>query len=51
MSVTPRVERLPLSMGPLASAVRDGTLPAGASADVPQTRRRGASTLDCVASR
>lgn len=29
MSVSPIVERLPLTLGPLAAAVRDGTLPAG----------------------
>jgi bacillithiol synthase len=37
MSVTPRVERLPLPLGPLASAVRDGTLPVGVTAEVPRT--------------
>ncbi len=37
MSVTPIVERLSLAMGPLAMAVRDGTLPAGFTAERPQT--------------
>ena len=37
MSVTPRVERLALAMGPLATAVREGRLPAGATADIPRT--------------
>ena len=36
MSVTPLVERLPLAMGSLASAVRDGTLPAGSTAEIPR---------------
>ena len=37
MSVMPFVERLPLAMGPLALAVRDGTLPAGSTAEIPRT--------------
>ncbi len=37
MSVTPRVERLSLAMGPLATAVRDGTLPAGFTAETPRS--------------
>ncbi len=39
MSVTAQVERLPLAMGALATAVRDGTLPQGMSLDVPRDRR------------
>ena len=37
MSVTPLVERLPLAMGPLAVAVRDGTLPPGFTAETPRS--------------
>ncbi len=36
MSVMPFVERLPLAMGPLALAVRDGTLPTGSTAEIPR---------------
>lgn len=36
MSVMPFVERLPLAMGPLALAVRDGTLPPGSTPDIPR---------------
>ncbi len=36
MSVTPLVERLPLAMGALATAVRDGTLAPGSTADIPR---------------
>lgn len=39
MSVMPIVERLPLAMGPLGAAVRDGTLPPGSAAPVPQDVR------------
>ena len=39
MSVTPQVERVPLAMGALATAVRDGTLPQGMSLHVPRDRR------------
>lgn len=35
MSVTPVVERLPLAMGALATAVREGTLPVGTMPDTP----------------
>lgn len=37
MSLTPLVERIPLATGPLAAAVRDGTLAAGSTAVRPQT--------------
>ena len=36
MSVIPLVDRLPLAMSKLAAAVRDGTLPAGHTADIPR---------------
>ena len=36
MSVMPLVERLQLATGPLASAVRDGTLPHGSTAEIPR---------------
>ncbi len=39
MSVTPIVERLPLSMSPLATAVRDGTLPPGSTAEIPRDHK------------
>ncbi len=39
MSVMPTVERLPLAMGTLATAVRDGTLPQGMSLEAPRDRR------------
>ncbi len=39
MSVAPIVERLPLAFGPLAAAMRDGTLPSGTTADVPKGLR------------
>ncbi len=39
MSVAPIVERLPLALGPLAAAMRDGALPSGTSADVPKDLR------------
>ncbi len=39
MSVAPIVERLPLALGPLAAAMRDGALPFGTTADVPRTLR------------
>jgi bacillithiol synthase len=38
MSMTPLVEHLPLAMGALAEAVRNGTLPPGHSADIPRDR-------------
>lgn len=38
MSVSPIVERLPLALGPLATAVRDGTLPAGNTELRPRSR-------------
>ena len=46
MSVTPLVERLPLAMGPLAGAVRDGTLPAGNTADVPRDLKAWREHID-----
>ena len=39
MSVMPQVERLPLAMGALATAVRDGTLPEGMAVEAPRDRR------------
>ncbi len=39
MSVSARVDRLPLAMGALASAVRDGTLPDGMTVTPPRDRR------------
>jgi bacillithiol synthase len=38
MSLTPTVEHLPLAMGALATAVRDGGLPAGPAPEMPRDR-------------
>ncbi len=36
MSVTPRVDHLPLGMGPLAAAMQTGSLPTGHAAEIPR---------------
>jgi len=48
MSVTPQVEHLPLAMGTLAAAVRDGTLPAGMTPEAPPRDHR--SWMEHIAS-
>jgi uncharacterized protein YllA (UPF0747 family) len=46
MSMTPRVERLPLAMSPLATAVRDGNLPAGFTAETPHSMQAWRNHID-----
>lgn len=46
MSVSARVERLPLAMAALASAVRDGTLPDGMCVAPPRDRRSWMEQID-----
>ncbi|MES3033128.1 MAG: bacillithiol biosynthesis BshC [Gemmatimonadota bacterium] len=46
MSVSARVDRLPLAMGGLATAVRDGTLPEGMTVPAPRDRRSWMAQID-----
>ena len=46
MSVVPTVERLPLAMGSLAAAVRDGTLPMGFTAETPHNMQGWRNHID-----